>query len=158
MGKTTPCLWFDTQAEEAANFYTSIFKNSRIKQITHYGEFAAQIGKSKGQVMTVLFELNGQEFMGLNGGPNFKFSEAISFMVNCDDQEELDYFWDKLGQGGRPVECGWIQDKFGLSWQIVPKILPELMSDPEKTERVMVEVMQMVKLDIETLKRAAAGK
>jgi len=150
----TPCLWFDTQAEEAANFYVSVFPNSRIKQITHYGDTGP--GR-KGSVMTVAFELDGQDFLGLNGGPQFKFSWAISMMVNCETQVELDAMWNKLAAGGGAHEqCGWLRDKYGLSWQIIPAILPQLMRDDAMSERVMKEVMKMKKLDIATMQKAAA--
>lgn len=162
MQKITPCLWYDNNAEEAANFYVSIFKNSKVLKVTRYGGAAAAAAhRPEGSVMTVEFELNGQKFMGLNGGPIFKFTEAVSFMVNCDTQEEIDYFWEKLtGGGGKEVECGWLKDKYGLSWQIVPAILGELVqeSDPEKTNRVMEALMQMKKLNIAKLKAAAEGK
>jgi predicted 3-demethylubiquinone-9 3-methyltransferase (glyoxalase superfamily) len=153
MQKITPCLWFDDRAEEAMRFYTSIFKNSKVGSIARYGD--AGPGK-KGTVMTVTFEIEGQEFMGLNGGPHFKFSPAISFVVHCKTQEELDDYWAKLLEGGAPSQCGWLTDKFGVSWQIVPTILSEMMQDkdPEKTNRVMQAVLKMVKLDIKALKQA----
>ena len=156
--KITPMLWFDKEAEEAALFYTSLFKDSKIKNITHYGDAAAQAaGRPKGSVMTVAFEIEGQDFVGLNGGPQVKFSEAISFVVSCKTQKEIDELWAKLTQGGgQPGPCGWLKDKFGLSWQIVPAVLNKLMEgDPKKAERVMAEVMKMSKLDIATLERAA---
>ena len=161
MQKITPFLWFDDQAEEAVKFYTSIFKNSKIGKIARYdkaGEKAA--GRPAGSVMTVEFELEGQEFIALNGGPHFKFTEAISFVVNCKTQTEVDYYWKKLSAGGKEVQCGWLQDKFGLSWQIVPTVLGELMSskDPAKSQRVMEAMLKMVKLDIKKLKQAAKGK
>ena len=161
MQKITPFLWFDNQAEEAVQFYTSIFKNSRIGKITRYdeaGEKAA--GRPAGSVMTVEFELEGQEFVALNGGPHFRFTEAISFVVNCKTQAEVDKFWKKLSAGGKKVECGWLKDKYGLSWQIVPTILGELMSDKDtaKSHRVMQAMLKMVKLDIKELKRAAKQK
>jgi predicted 3-demethylubiquinone-9 3-methyltransferase (glyoxalase superfamily) len=157
MQRFKTCLWFDNKAEEAANFYTSIFKNSKITAISRYGDSGPG---PKGQVMVVVFELDEQEYMGLNGGPKFKFSEAISIVVNCKNQEEVDYYWEKLLAGGQPQQCGWLKDKFGLSWQIVPTIIGELMSDkdPAKSGRVMKAVMGMVKLDIEAMKRAAEGK
>jgi predicted 3-demethylubiquinone-9 3-methyltransferase (glyoxalase superfamily) len=159
MQKITPMLWFDNQAEEAARFYTSIFKNSKIKSVTRYGDAGAQAsGRPKGSVMTVSFEIEGQEFVGLNGGPVFKFSEAISFVVNCKTQDEVDEMWAKLtADGGEPGPCGWLKDKFGLSWQVVPTMLSELLEskDAKKAERVMAAMLQMSKLDIETLEQAA---
>ena len=157
MQKITPFLWFDANAEEAVRFYTSIFKNSKIGEIARYGDAGPG---PKGSVMVVYFELEGQEFMALNGGPVFKFTEAISFVVNCKNQEEVDYYWEKLSEGGQEVECGWLKDKFGLSWQVVPTILGELMKDkdPARRERVMKAMLQMVKIDVEGLKRAAEGK
>jgi len=156
MQKITPCLWFDGRAEEAMRFYTSIFKNSKVGAVTRYGE--GMPGK-KGSVMTATFEIEGQEFMGLNGGPDFKFSEAISFVVNCKTQEELDYYWGKLLEGGAPSQCGWLKDKFGVSWQVVPTVLPEMLKsgDAAKTQRVMEAIMKMVKLDIKTLTEAYEG-
>lgn len=164
MKHITPCLWFDSNAEEAVQFYTSIFKSerggSKIKDIAHYGESAAKMsGRPKGSVMTVMFELQGQEFMALNGGPMFKFTEAVSFMVNCENQEEVDRYWEALsgpGSGGEEGPCGWLKDKFGLSWQIVPTALNEMMQDkdPKKSERVMKALLQMKKLDIQALKHA----
>ena len=153
--RITPCLWFDRNAEEAANFYVSIFNNSKITAISHYGEGGP--GGAPGSVMVVGFELDGQAFTGLNGGPLFKFTEAISMIVNCETQAEVDDYWDKLtSDGGREVQCGWLKDKFGVSWQIVPTVLPELMQskDPAKSKAVMAALMQMVKLDIAALKRA----
>jgi predicted 3-demethylubiquinone-9 3-methyltransferase (glyoxalase superfamily) len=155
MQKITPFLWFNNQAEEAAKFYTSIFKNSRIVAVTHYGETGPG---PKGSVMTVSFELAGQEFIALNGGPEFKFTEAVSFVVNCDTQQEIDYFWEKLSAGGEEVQCGWLKDKYGLSWQVVPTILPDLLKDAAKSERVMKAVLQMIKLDLKKLKDAYEGK
>ena len=157
MEKISPFLWFDTQAEEAANFYTSIFKNSKINGITRYGDAGPG---PKGSVMTVAFTLNGQEFVALNGGPIFKFNESISFVINCDSQEEIDYYWDNLLQGGTPSQCGWLKDKFGLSWQVAPTILPKLIQskDPEKSKRVMQAMMKMVKFDIKTLENAATSE
>ena len=159
MSKITPCLWFDTQAEEAARFYTSIFKNSKIKQTSRYGEAAAQAaGRPKGSVLTVAFELDGQEFTALNGGPVFKFNEAVLFQVNCDNQDELDYYWNKLSEGGDPAaqQCGWLKDKFGVSWQIVPTVIASLISDPDpaKSNRVMQALLGMKKLDIRALQQA----
>jgi predicted 3-demethylubiquinone-9 3-methyltransferase (glyoxalase superfamily) len=151
----TPCLWFDNQAEEAALFYTSIFKNSRIKEINRYGKEGFEIhGKAEGTAMTVAFEINGQAFLALNGGPIFKFSEAISFQVFCETQEEIDHYWNKLTEGGEEVQCGWLKDKFGISWQIIPNILTELMSDPARAGRVTKAYLQMKKFDIEKLVQA----
>lgn len=154
--KITTFLWFDNQAEEAINFYVSIFKNSRIGDIARYGDTGPG---PKGQVMTADFVLAGQQFTALNGGPNFKFTEAISLVVNCETQEELDEYWEKLSEGGQKVQCGWLKDKFGLSWQIVPTILKELLKDkdPEKTNRVMQAVMKMIKLDVAQLRAAYEG-
>jgi predicted 3-demethylubiquinone-9 3-methyltransferase (glyoxalase superfamily) len=154
MQKITPFLWFDGQAEEAANFYVSVFKNSKIVSATRYGEAGPG---PKASIMTVEFELEGQRFVGLNGGPNFKFTEAISFVVNCTSQEEVDHFWAKLSEGGQEVQCGWLKDKYGLSWQVVPTILVELMQnkDPVKSQRVMQAMLQMKKIDIAALKQAA---
>ena len=157
MQKITPFLWFDHQAEEAAKFYTSIFKNSKIEKMARYSEGAANAsGRQKGSVMTVAFRLNGQEFIALNGGPHFKFTEAISFVVNCRTQTELDYFWKKLSAGGKEVQCGWLQDKFGVSWQVVPENIGELMSgkDPAASGRVMEALLGMTKLDIGKLQQA----
>jgi predicted 3-demethylubiquinone-9 3-methyltransferase (glyoxalase superfamily) len=157
MQSITPFLWFDDKAEEAVNFYVSIFPNSRIGTIARYSEEAANAaGMPKGSVMVVNFELNGQEFMALNGGPHFKFTEAVSFLVNCETQAEVDRYWNKLSEGGKPNHCGWLKDKYGLSWQIVPAGLDKLMSDPAKVRRVMKEVLQMEKLDIARLE--AAGR
>jgi predicted 3-demethylubiquinone-9 3-methyltransferase (glyoxalase superfamily) len=157
MSKITPFLWFDDQAEEAVNLYTSIFKNSKIKEVSRYGE--AGPGPA-GSVMVVNFELDGQEFTALNGGPVFKFNEAVSFVVNCETQEEVDDLWEKLTDGGEEVQCGWLKDKFGLSWQIVPTKLGELMGDPDpvKAQRVTQAMLQMKKLDIAGLQRAYEGK
>ena len=156
MQKITPFLWFDNNAEDAMNFYTSIFRNSKVLTVSRYGE--AGPGPA-GAVMTAEFELEGQEFVALNGGPRFKFTEAISFVVNCETQEEVDYFWEKLSEGGEKSRCGWLKDKFGLWWQVVPVILAELMSDPdpEKSKRVMQSMLTMDKIEIEPLKRAHAG-
>jgi predicted 3-demethylubiquinone-9 3-methyltransferase (glyoxalase superfamily) len=156
MQKITPFLWFDNQAEEAMNFYVSIFKNSKTGAITRYGEGAPA---PKGTVMTASFELDGQHFMALNGGPLFKFTEAVSFFVNCETQAEVDELWEKLSSGGEPGRCGWLKDKYGLSWQIIPKALGELMQDkdPEKSKRVMQAMLKMNKLDIASLKRAYEG-
>lgn len=154
--KITPFLWFNDNAEEAAEFYTSIFKNSGIDGKSYYGDSGPV---PKGSVMVVAFTLEGQKFTGLNGGPNFKFTEAISLMVNCENQEEVDYYWNKLLEGGQESQCGWLKDKFGLSWQIVPVRLMELIQDKDeaKQNRVMQAMMQMVKIDISTLEKAAAG-
>jgi predicted 3-demethylubiquinone-9 3-methyltransferase (glyoxalase superfamily) len=157
MHEISPCLWFDNQAEEAANFYVSTFRNSRIGTISHYDEEAAKrSGRPKGSVLVVTFQLNGRDFMALNGGPLFKFSEAISFAVNCETQAEIDELWEKLSAGGSKGQCGWLKDKYGLSWQIVPTVLKELMSgkDAKKVSKVMQAVLQMTKLDIASLKRA----
>jgi predicted 3-demethylubiquinone-9 3-methyltransferase (glyoxalase superfamily) len=154
--KITPCLWFDGNAEEAAKFYTQVFPNSKIVKIVRNTEAAP--GPTDA-VLTVEFTLEGQEFMALNGGPEFEFSEAVSFTVHCETQQDVDYYWDKLVAGGEPSQCGWLKDKFGLSWQITPDILPELLGGPDrkKADRVMAAMMKMVKLDIETLRKAAAG-
>jgi predicted 3-demethylubiquinone-9 3-methyltransferase (glyoxalase superfamily) len=161
--KITPCLWFDNQAEEAAKFYTGIFKNSRIGKIARYGEAGREVTrKPPGSVMLVEFELDGEPFQALNGGPDFKFNEAISLVITCKDQKEVDYYWDKLSQGGDPNAqmCGWLKDKFGLSWQVVPAVLPEMVGDPksEKSQRAMEAMLKMKKLDIATLERAYAGE
>ena len=155
MQKITPFLWFDNQAEEAANFYVSIFKNSKIKHIARCGDAGPG---PKGSVMVVSFELDGVQFTALNGGPRFKFTEAVSFVVDCKSQEEVDHFWDKLSAGGQTQQCGWLKDKYGLSWQIVPTVLMELASDPDaaKSNRVMQAMMQMTKIDIAKLQQAAA--
>jgi predicted 3-demethylubiquinone-9 3-methyltransferase (glyoxalase superfamily) len=153
--KMTPCLWFDNQAEEAANFYTSIFKNSKIVSISRYGKEGFEIhGQKDGSVMTVNFQLNGQSFTALNGGPVFKFNEAISFQVFCDTQQEIDYYWTRLTAGGQEVQCGWLKDKYGVSWQIIPTILSKLLADPSRVERVTKAFLQMKKFDIEKLKEA----
>ena len=154
--KITPFLWFDDKAEEAANFYVSIFKNSKIGSIARYSEEGAEVsGRPKGTVMIVTFQLDGQEFIALNGGPQFTFSPAISFLVNCKTQDEIDAFWEKLSEGEQTEQCGWLKDKYGVSWQIVPTVLGEMMQDPngEKSKRVMKALLQMVKIDIETLQR-----
>jgi predicted 3-demethylubiquinone-9 3-methyltransferase (glyoxalase superfamily) len=163
MSKITPCLWFDDQAEEAATFYTGIFKNSKITQISRYADAGREIhGKPPGTVMTVAFELEGQTFTALNGGPVFKFNEAISLQVDCPTQEDLDYYWEKLSADGDPnaQQCGWLKDKFGLSWQVVPTPLFEMLSsgDAAKTERVTAAFMQMKKFDIAQLRRAFEGR
>jgi predicted 3-demethylubiquinone-9 3-methyltransferase (glyoxalase superfamily) len=153
--KITSFLWFDKNAEEAVNFYVSVFKNSSVLKTVHYGDEGPG---PKGSVMTIDFQLDGQEFTALNGGPQFKFSEAISQVVHCGTQEEVDYFWEKLSEGGEKIECGWLKDKFGLAWQIVPDVLLELLqdNDPQKKERVMKAMMQMKKLEVDGLKQAAA--
>jgi predicted 3-demethylubiquinone-9 3-methyltransferase (glyoxalase superfamily) len=160
--KITPSLWFDTQAEEAATFYTSIFKNSRVLEVSRYPSVGQEIhGREAGSVMTVLFELDGHRFTALNGGPHFKFNEAVSFEIECADQQEVDYYWEKLGAGGDPEaqQCGWLKDKFGLSWQVVPKVLNELCNDPdkEKSNRTFEAMLRMQKLDIAALQRAHDG-
>jgi predicted 3-demethylubiquinone-9 3-methyltransferase (glyoxalase superfamily) len=163
MQKITPNLWFDNQAEDAANFYTSVFGNSRIEKISHYGKEGFEIhGRPEGSVMTVQFYLEGQEFVALNGGPHFKFNEAISFVVNCSNQEEVDFYWEKLTEGGdeKAQMCGWLKDKYGLSWQIVPTILAEMMTDPDpaKSQPVMKAMLQMKKIDIAALEQAYGSK
>jgi predicted 3-demethylubiquinone-9 3-methyltransferase (glyoxalase superfamily) len=160
--KISPCLWFDSQAEDAVKFYVSVFKNSKIGRISRYGEAGKEIhGRKPGTVMTVEFVLEGQEFTGLNGGPHFKFNEAISFQVACKTQDEIDYYWDKLGAGGDPKaqQCGWLKDKFGLSWQIVPEVMADLMTTgtAEQADRTMSAMLQMKKLDIAKLEKAHAG-
>jgi predicted 3-demethylubiquinone-9 3-methyltransferase (glyoxalase superfamily) len=154
--KITPSLWFDTEAEEAADFYTSVFKDSRIVTKTHYTEGAP---REAGMVMTVEWELNGQRFVGINGGPQFTFDEAVSFQINCEDQDEVDYYWEKLSEGGREGQCGWLKDKFGLSWQVVPTGMDEVFADPDpaRAERAMKAMLQMGKLDVAELRRAADG-
>jgi predicted 3-demethylubiquinone-9 3-methyltransferase (glyoxalase superfamily) len=154
MQKITPCLWFDTQAEDAANFYTSVFKNSRIVKISHYGEAGP---REVGLVMTVEFELDGQEYVALNGGPEFTFNEALSLQINCESQDEVDYVWERLGEGGEFGPCGWLKDRYGVSWQVVPTVLNELVSDPDqaKGQRVMAAMLQMGKIDIAALRAAA---
>ena len=159
MQKITPCLWFDNNAEEAVNFYTSIFKNSRIGNISRYGEAGYEIHrKPAGTVLTMEFELDGQAFTALNGGPMFKFNEAISFQVGCQSQEEVDYYWEKLSEGGdkKAQQCGWLKDKYGVSWQIVPTVLGRMLQDKDakKSESVMKALLQMKKLDIKALKQA----
>jgi predicted 3-demethylubiquinone-9 3-methyltransferase (glyoxalase superfamily) len=158
--KITPCLWFDSEAEEAASFYTSVFENSRIKRINRYGKAGREVhGKDAGSVLTVEFEIDGQPFVALNGGPLFKFNEAVSFQVFCDTQNEIDYFWDALSRGGTESRCGWLKDKYGVSWQIVPSALPQMMGDADvaKSERAMNALLQMTKLDLDALRRACAG-
>jgi predicted 3-demethylubiquinone-9 3-methyltransferase (glyoxalase superfamily) len=159
--KITPCLWFDTQAEEAAQFYVSIFKNSKINAISRYPKAGQEIhGKPPGSVMTVAFEIDGQVFVALNGGPQFKFNEAVSFQINCETQEEIDHFWNKLTENGQEGPCGWLKDRYGVSWQVVPAVLPEMLMDPdaEKAARVTKAFMQMRKFDVAALKRAHAGQ
>lgn len=159
MQKIIPCLWFNNSAEEAVNFYTSIIKNSKITGTTRYGEAGAEAsGKPKGTVMTVAFQLEGQDFLALNGGPYFTFSPAISFIVNCETQQEVDRLWEKLSEGGEQEQCGWLKDKYGVSWQIVPTVLGEMMQDkePKKSEKVMEALLKMKKIDIEALKQAYA--
>jgi predicted 3-demethylubiquinone-9 3-methyltransferase (glyoxalase superfamily) len=158
-----PCLWFDTQAEDAARFYTGIFKNSTIGTITRYSEAGREVhGRAAGTVMTVEFDLNGQKFTALNGGPHFKFNEAISFQIMCQNQQEVDHYWNKLSQGGdsSAQQCGWLKDKFGVSWQVVPTPLLEMLtdSDREKADRTMEAMLQMKKLDIAELERAHGGE
>jgi predicted 3-demethylubiquinone-9 3-methyltransferase (glyoxalase superfamily) len=160
--RISPCLWFDSEAEDAAKYYTAIFKNSKILKATRYGEAGKEIhGKPAGSVLTVEFELDGQTFTALNGGPVFKFNEAISLVINCETQQEVDYYWDKLTAGGDPKaqQCGWLKDKYGVSWQVVPRALVELLSDKDraKSERTMKAMLQMKKIDIAELKRAHAG-
>lgn len=157
MKKITPFLWFDNQAEEAMNFYTSIFKNSKELSITRHGEEGPG---AKGTVMTAKFQIEGQEFVALNGGPEFKFTPAISFVVNCENQEEIDYYWEKLSEGGEKQGPGWVKDKYGVSWQVVPPILEEMLNDedPEKSGRVMNAMLQMEKIDIRKLKQAYNGE
>jgi predicted 3-demethylubiquinone-9 3-methyltransferase (glyoxalase superfamily) len=164
MQKITPFLWFDNQAEEAVRFYTSIFKNSKVGKILRYGEEAAKVsqsGRPAGSALTIEFEIEGQKFTALNGGPAFKFNESISFVVNCDTQKEVDYFWEKLtADGGQESQCSWLKDKFGVSWQVVPTVLIEMLGDKdsEKAERVMKAMLQMQKIDIKTLKEAYERK
>jgi predicted 3-demethylubiquinone-9 3-methyltransferase (glyoxalase superfamily) len=160
--RITPFLWFDDKAEEGAKFYASVFKNSKIDKVTRYPEEAAKkIGREPGSVMTVEFTLDGVEFVALNAGPQFKFTEALSFVVMCDTQDEVDYYWEKLtADGGEPGVCSWLKDKFGLSWQVQPRLLIQLLGDPDKAkaERVMNAMMEMTKIDISKLKKAYDGK
>ena len=171
MQKIIPNLWFADQAEEAANFYVSIFSakerpgsghgKSKILDIARYGDAGAEVsGMPKGSVMTATFELDGQEFIGINGGPVFTFTPAVSFLISCETQAEIDYFWEKLTEGGETVQCGWLKDKYGLSWQVAPPILDEMIKDQdhEKSERVMAAMIKMIKIDIEELKKAYEGK
>jgi predicted 3-demethylubiquinone-9 3-methyltransferase (glyoxalase superfamily) len=160
--RITPFLWFDKQAEEAVNFYVSIFENARVLATTRYSKDASKAsGQPEGSAMTVSFQLDGQDFTALNGGPHFKFNEAVSLVVNCRTQAEVDHFWNRLSEGGDPnaQQCGWLKDKYGVSWQIVPTELPKLLTDPDpaKAERVMKAMLQMKKIDVDALKRAAAG-
>ena len=154
--KIVPNLWFDTEAEEAAEFYVSVFKDSKILDVTHYPESGP---RETGMVMTVEFELDGQRFVGINGGPEFKFDEAVSFAIECETQEEIDYFWDRLTAGGRESQCGWLKDRFGLSWQVVPTGIEEVFSDsdPERAERAMKAMLEMGKIDLAALRSAAEG-
>jgi len=161
MQKITPCLWFNGRAEEAADFYVSIFKDSKIESISRYGEEGAKAsGMQAGSVMTVKLQIDGEEFLALNGGPKFTFSPAVSFIVNCGTQEEIDHLWETLSEGGAKEECGWIRDKYGVSWQIVPTVLDELLSDPDPavTERVMRAMLKMKKPDIRALESAYNGE
>jgi predicted 3-demethylubiquinone-9 3-methyltransferase (glyoxalase superfamily) len=153
MRRITPCLWFDGKAEEAMNFYTSIFKHAKVGDVMRWGDTGP--GK-KGSVLSVTFELDGQEFIGLNGGPMFQFSPAVSFFVRCENQDEVDYYWDRLLEGGKPQQCGWLTDKFGVSWQVVPKVLGDMLKDKdaEKANRVMAAMMKQIKLDVGLLKAA----
>ena len=156
MPSITPCLWFDTEGEDAAKLYTSVFPDSRIVEIARYGSAGP---RPEGTVMTVSFELDGKPFLALNGGPEFTFSEAVSFQVDCADQAEVDHYWERLSEGGEEGPCGWLKDRFGLSWQIVPKALPELLSDPdrEKSQRVMAAMLKMGKIEVAELERVAAA-
>ncbi len=158
--KITPCLWFDSQAEEAAKFYASVFENSKVGKISRYGKEGFEIhGRKAGTVMTVEFEIEGQKFVALNGGPHFKLNEAVSFQVHCETQQEIDYFWSKLGKDGQEQPCGWLKDRFGLSWQIIPRALPQMLMDEnsEKAQRVMKSMLQMRKIDLAALERAQAA-
>jgi predicted 3-demethylubiquinone-9 3-methyltransferase (glyoxalase superfamily) len=157
MPSITPCLWFDTQAEEAARYYTSVFPNSRVTDVQHYGSAGP---REEGMVMLVTFELDGRRFTGLNGGPDFRFNEAVSFEIECADQEEVDHYWTTLSEGGEEGPCGWLKDRYGVSWQVVPRRLNELVADPdrEKSQRVMAAMLQMRKIDVAELERAAEGR
>jgi predicted 3-demethylubiquinone-9 3-methyltransferase (glyoxalase superfamily) len=160
-GQITPCLWFDTQAEEAANFYVSVFKNSSLGKISRYGKAGQDVhGKEEGSVMVVEFELGDRPFVALNGGPNFKFTEAVSFQIFCDTQAEIDHFWNALSKGGQEGPCGWLKDKYGLSWQVVPSVIPKMMTDPDikKSDRVMNAVLKMKKFDLDKLTLAYEGQ
>jgi predicted 3-demethylubiquinone-9 3-methyltransferase (glyoxalase superfamily) len=156
MQKLTPCLWFDTQAEEAASFYTSVFKNSRVVDVTHYPESSP---RPAGMVLTVTFEIDGQTFVALNGGPEFTFDEAISFQIDCADQAEVDELWERLTDGGEESQCGWLKDRFGVSWQVIPRRLPELLGDPDpqRAQRAMQAMLGMRKIDVAALEHAADG-
>jgi len=161
MQRITPFLWFDHQAEEAANFYVSIFGDSKVRSMARYDEEGAKAaGRPKGSVMTVAFELDGQEFTALNGGPMFKFTEVMSLVVNCETQEEVDHFWERLSAGGQEVQCGWLKDRFGVSWQVVPTVLIEMLQDkdPQKAKRVMAAMLKMKKISIEPLRQAYEGR
>jgi predicted 3-demethylubiquinone-9 3-methyltransferase (glyoxalase superfamily) len=160
--KIAPCLWFDSQAEEAANFYTGIFRNSRVVATSHYGEAGQEVhGQKPGTVLTVAFELEGQSFVALNGGPAFRFNEAISLQIMCENQEEVDHYWNRLSAGGdeKAQQCGWLKDRFGVSWQVVPRVLTEMLVDPDpgRSERAMNALLKMKKLDIRELERACNG-
>ena len=160
--RISPCLWFDNQAEEAARFYVSVFPNARVAGVAHYGQAGQDIhGRAPGTVMTVDFELDGTPFIALNGGPLFQFNESVSFTVYCDDQAEIDHYWSRLGEGGDPAaqQCGWLKDRFGVSWQVVPRVVPDMMTDPDaaRRERVMAALLKMKKLDIAALQQAYAG-
>jgi predicted 3-demethylubiquinone-9 3-methyltransferase (glyoxalase superfamily) len=161
--KITPFLWFDGQAEEAVNFYVSIFKNSKIGEVARYSEAGQEVhGQKPGTVMTMSFELEGQKFIALNGGSHFRFNEAISFVINCDSQQEVDHYWNRLSEGGdeKAQQCGWLKDRYGISWQVIPTILPRLLGDPDPgtANRVMSAMLQMKKIDIAALERAATGR
>ncbi|GAB3428217.1 VOC family protein [Massilia solisilvae] len=160
ISRITPCLWFDTQGEEAARFYTSVFPNSRITSMTHYPAVGQELhGRAAGSAMTVAFELDGQQFTALNGGPAFKFTEAVSMMVCCDNQDEVDHYWQRLGEGGEERECGWLKDRYGLFWQIVPRVLMDTLveANPARVERVFAAMLKMRKMDVAELRRALAG-
>jgi predicted 3-demethylubiquinone-9 3-methyltransferase (glyoxalase superfamily) len=157
MQRITPCLWFDNQAEEAVDFYVSVFRNAKKGKVARYGKSSANVsGRPEGSVLTVAFELNGQHFLAMNGGPMYKFSPATSMMVVCDTQEEIDHYWDRLSEGGKPSQCGWLDDKYGVTWQIVPSMLEGMAADPDpsKSERMMKALLKMIKLDMAELKRA----
>lgn len=161
VGPITPCLWFDTRAEDAVKFYCGIFENSRVTHVAQFPDTGKDIhGKDAGTVMTVAFEIDGQKFLALNGGPQFKFDQAVSFILYCETQKEIDYFWTKLTDGGQESQCGWLKDKFGLFWQVAPAALPKMMTDPDakKTARVMDAFMKMKKLDVAAIERAYAGQ